>query len=186
MKCQPAPVFLPGESHGQRNLVGYSPWDRKVGHDWNNLACIHAQAEDCGGFRCSQYGNSLHPLVGSGLLWMLTKNMSEGPEEASIATQGGRAGVDCGHCWGSVRPTSPAVRSVCPGSQDWGGASWLLDHCSKLFAAGNGSDNKSPLSPGEGQACKLGTRAGGRAGAQRVRPHGPGMQCVSAPEIYPE
>ena len=22
---QPIPVFLPGESHGQRNLVGYSP-----------------------------------------------------------------------------------------------------------------------------------------------------------------
>ena len=25
----PTPVFLPGESHGQRNLVGYSPWGRK-------------------------------------------------------------------------------------------------------------------------------------------------------------
>ena len=23
---QPAPVFLPGESHGQRSLEGYSPW----------------------------------------------------------------------------------------------------------------------------------------------------------------
>ena len=26
---QPTPVFLPGESHGQRSLVGYSPRDRK-------------------------------------------------------------------------------------------------------------------------------------------------------------
>ena len=26
---QPTPVFLPGESHGQRSLVGYSPWGRK-------------------------------------------------------------------------------------------------------------------------------------------------------------
>ena len=25
----PTPVFLPGESHGQRNLAGYSPWGRK-------------------------------------------------------------------------------------------------------------------------------------------------------------
>ena len=25
----PLPVFLPGESHGQRNLVGYSPWGCK-------------------------------------------------------------------------------------------------------------------------------------------------------------
>ena len=30
----PTPVFLPGESHGQRSLVGYSPWGRRVGHDW--------------------------------------------------------------------------------------------------------------------------------------------------------
>ena len=28
-KCQPNPVFLPGESHGQRSLEGYSPWGRK-------------------------------------------------------------------------------------------------------------------------------------------------------------
>ena len=26
---QPIPVFLPGESHGQRSLVGYSPWGHK-------------------------------------------------------------------------------------------------------------------------------------------------------------
>ena len=25
---QPTPLFLPGESHGQRSLVGYSPWGR--------------------------------------------------------------------------------------------------------------------------------------------------------------
>ena len=28
-KWQPAPVFLSGKSHGQRNLVGYSPWGCK-------------------------------------------------------------------------------------------------------------------------------------------------------------
>ena len=28
-KKQPTPVFLPGESHGQRSLVGYSPWGCK-------------------------------------------------------------------------------------------------------------------------------------------------------------
>ena len=28
-KWRPTPVFLPGEVHGQRNLVGYSPWDCK-------------------------------------------------------------------------------------------------------------------------------------------------------------
>ena len=28
-KWQPTPVFLPGKSHGQRSLVGSSPWGRK-------------------------------------------------------------------------------------------------------------------------------------------------------------
>ena len=28
-KWQPTPVFLPGEAHGQRSLVDYSPWDHK-------------------------------------------------------------------------------------------------------------------------------------------------------------
>ena len=28
-KWQPMPVFLPGESHGQRSLAGYSPWGHK-------------------------------------------------------------------------------------------------------------------------------------------------------------
>ena len=28
-KWQPTPVYLPGESHGQRSLVGCSPWGRK-------------------------------------------------------------------------------------------------------------------------------------------------------------
>ena len=29
MEWEPTPVFLPGESHGQRSLVGYSPWGCK-------------------------------------------------------------------------------------------------------------------------------------------------------------
>ena len=33
-KWQPTPVLLPGESLGHRSLVGYSPWDHRVGHDW--------------------------------------------------------------------------------------------------------------------------------------------------------
>ena len=36
-KWQPTPVFLPGETHGQRNLVGYSPWSHRVGHDLQQL-----------------------------------------------------------------------------------------------------------------------------------------------------
>ena len=33
-KWQPTPVFLPGESHGQRSLVGYNSWGcERVKHD---------------------------------------------------------------------------------------------------------------------------------------------------------
>ena len=28
-KWQPSPVFLPGKFHGQKSLVGYSPWGHK-------------------------------------------------------------------------------------------------------------------------------------------------------------
>ena len=34
---QPTPVFLPGESHGQRSLAGYSPWGQRVRHMSINL-----------------------------------------------------------------------------------------------------------------------------------------------------
>ena len=36
-KWQPTPMFLPGESQGQRSLVGCRLWGRTVGHDWSNL-----------------------------------------------------------------------------------------------------------------------------------------------------
>ena len=32
----PTPVFLPGESHGQRSLVGYGPWGCRVGQGLSN------------------------------------------------------------------------------------------------------------------------------------------------------
>ena len=37
-KWQPTPVFLPGESHGQRSLVGCRLCGRAVRHDWSDLA----------------------------------------------------------------------------------------------------------------------------------------------------
>ena len=39
---QPTPVFLPGKSHGQRSLAGYSPWGHRVGHNWvTNTFTLH-------------------------------------------------------------------------------------------------------------------------------------------------
>ena len=37
-KWQPSSVFLPGGSHGLRNLVGYSPWSQKKSHKTKHWA----------------------------------------------------------------------------------------------------------------------------------------------------
>jgi len=37
---QPTTVFLPGDSHGQRSLAGYSPWGRKESD--MTVATVHA------------------------------------------------------------------------------------------------------------------------------------------------
>ena len=38
---QPTPVFLPGESQGQRSLAGYSKSGRRVKYNWKDLARMH-------------------------------------------------------------------------------------------------------------------------------------------------
>ena len=45
MKWQPTPVFLLGESQGQRSLVGFRLWGRRVEHDWSNLAAAAEEKE---------------------------------------------------------------------------------------------------------------------------------------------
>ena len=37
----PTPVFLPGEFHGQRSLVGYSPWGYKESNMTERLTQTH-------------------------------------------------------------------------------------------------------------------------------------------------
>ena len=40
-KWQPAPVLLPGKSHGWRSLVGYSPWNRKESDVTSDFTSLH-------------------------------------------------------------------------------------------------------------------------------------------------
>ena len=52
-ECQPTSVFLPGEFHGQRSLVGYSPWGCKESDTTNTftltggpvtkILCVHCK-----------------------------------------------------------------------------------------------------------------------------------------------
>ena len=40
-KWHPTPVLLPGKSHGQRSIVGYSPWGCKESHTTERLHFIY-------------------------------------------------------------------------------------------------------------------------------------------------
>ena len=42
-KCEPTPVFLPGELHGQRSLVGSSPWGSHRVQTWLKWLRMHAR-----------------------------------------------------------------------------------------------------------------------------------------------
>ena len=44
---QPSPVFLPGESHGQRSLAGYSPWGRKESDTTEVTEHLDTQEHQC-------------------------------------------------------------------------------------------------------------------------------------------
>ena len=52
---QPTPVFLSGEFHGQRSLVGYSPWARK---ESDTIERLHFHFH----FLCSTWRRQWHPF----------------------------------------------------------------------------------------------------------------------------
>ena len=53
---RPTPGFLPGESHGQRSLAGYSPWGRKesVGTERLTLSLYGHSDFALSGSKCSR------------------------------------------------------------------------------------------------------------------------------------
>ena len=69
-KWQPTPVFLPGKSHGERNLVGYSPWIHK---HLGLTACTHMTSLNLRGVKhlCIKQSQYLH---GSHFLNLISKN----------------------------------------------------------------------------------------------------------------
>ena len=72
-KWQPTPVFFPGKSYGRRNLAGYSPWGRRVGHrrppQFSPLeGAVHSSLrKPKEGHRCSVC--SSHPVSGKCKQW---------------------------------------------------------------------------------------------------------------------
>ena len=63
-KWQPTPVLLPGKSHGQRSLAGYSPW---VAKSWTQLSVSHMSMSE------------QVPILLSGLYYPIRLMLSERP-----------------------------------------------------------------------------------------------------------
>ena len=61
-RWQPTPVSLPGKSHGQKSLVGYTPWGHKrVGHNLvtNQQQMLTKYPQSKGKKNCQLIMNSL-------------------------------------------------------------------------------------------------------------------------------
>ena len=74
---QPTPVFLPGESHGQRSLCGYSPWGHKESDKTENTH-IHKYCYN------SCYGSLLINQLQGRLIWPFSDKV-----EFSLPPEGG-------------------------------------------------------------------------------------------------
>ena len=60
-KWQPTPVFLPGESHGQRSLAGHGPWGRRESEMTEVTEYASQRIWGSVQFSCSVVSNSLRP-----------------------------------------------------------------------------------------------------------------------------
>ena len=58
-KWQPIPVFLPGKSHGQRSLVGYSPWGHEELDTTEQLHFHRVEVRECGEWRRKSWFKSI-------------------------------------------------------------------------------------------------------------------------------
>ena len=81
-KWQPAAVFLPGKSHGQRSLVGYSPGGRKeldAAESLSTYTCTHSRE-----------------IVVNHLGWpsVINKGSHQRTRRQKIESEGGDVGVD--------------------------------------------------------------------------------------------
>ena len=89
------PVFLPGESHGQRSLAGYSPWGHKE-PNWSDLACTHVSVfalchipTFCLMLSMLSAAMNISSLdLVSGSEWVLTQSLTKVPSKDRLATCG--------------------------------------------------------------------------------------------------
>ena len=90
-KWHPTPVLLPGKSHGQRSLVGYSPWDHKeldtterlhVSFTWKKLYLSKLRPERAKSWLLKKF--TIGWMVGKWMLiksWYIHKQMKDWVDE---------------------------------------------------------------------------------------------------------
>ena len=102
-KWQPSSVFLPGESHGQRSLVGYNPWDYKEPDmtEWltHTYGCMYVYMREgknyiyifaqlwssiCDPMDCSPPGYSVHGILQARILEWVAISFSRGLPDPGI------------------------------------------------------------------------------------------------------
>ena len=97
---QSTPVCLPGESHGQRDMVGYGPWGHRVRHDWCDLAHTHNNLSRWFVFKCttdlfpSNDTMNLWGRLGLNLAYRVAKQWERKPGRQWRGWGGGKGG--CG------------------------------------------------------------------------------------------
>ena len=81
-KWQPTPVFLPGKSHGQRSLVGYSSWGHK---ELDTTERLNTHAQVVGDFTGGRVDKNLPALQETQETWIQCLGL-EDPLEKRMAT----------------------------------------------------------------------------------------------------
>ena len=117
-KWQPTPVFLPGKSHGQRSLVGYSPWGcKELDRTEDSLRLRLSRKLTSSVYACSvvSYFSRSHGLLPARLLcwWDFpSKNTEVGYHfllQGILPTHGWNLQPRSGTCNPGVEPTSLAI-----------------------------------------------------------------------------
>ena len=93
-KWKPTPVSLPGESHGQRSLAGYSSWGpRESGrlmHTHAHTICAQScptPVASCGLMDCSPPGFSVHGVFQARILEWVAISYSRGSSQSKDRTR---------------------------------------------------------------------------------------------------
>ena len=98
-KWQPTPIFLPGKSHGQRSLKGYSPWDHRVWQDWatghtHSLLNVSLHGQTHPGFDKGLPAKPCMSPIGSSLLGHLLEDLLQS-EMILVSSQEPMRSISC-------------------------------------------------------------------------------------------